>query len=65
LSNKFTLFVIHRYKGVTLEKDFPLSLLAFHTEGYTAGSFKEAVDQVFTKERLKFLRENSYQISIV
>jgi hypothetical protein len=50
---------------VTLEKDFPLSLLAFHTEGYTAGSFKEAVDQVFTKERLKFLRENSYQISIL
>ena len=55
-------FVNNRKKGVTLCKDFPISLLAFNTEGYTSGSFKEAVDEIFTKERLKFLEQDNKKI---
>ncbi|CAD8093406.1 unnamed protein product [Paramecium sonneborni] len=40
-------------KGIKLEPNFPLSTLAHLTEGYTAGSFKNAIDKIITPERIK------------
>jgi SpoVK/Ycf46/Vps4 family AAA+-type ATPase len=37
--------------GGTLKENFPLSTLSYITEGYTAGSFKRAIDKVLTERR--------------
>lgn len=42
--------MVERAGGI-LKENFPLSTLAYITEGYTAGSFKRAIDKVLTERR--------------
>lgn len=37
--------------GGSLKENFPLSTLSYITEGYTAGSFKRAIEKVLTERR--------------